>query len=107
MADYDEVQRFIFDYAHFSGLYADNLEAITTRYPFLDTTRMTKEIIELNYNEYKEALLQICSEGRRLGMVQNYGSWNDPPNPRTKWTTSPAPTVAPRYHYSPPAPSRL
>ena len=53
------------------------------------------EIVRTNYEEYKEALLQIFHEANYQQMIDSYGRWHYPAE--ATWNQTTSPPVRPDY----------
>ena len=72
-----------------------SLEQLVHDYNLPSFRPLDMEIVRANYEEYKEALLQIFHEANYQSMIDSYGRWHYPE--QATWNQTMSPPVRPDY----------
>ena len=70
-----------------------SLEQLVHDYNIPSFRPLDMEIVRANYDEYKEALLQIFHEANYKNMIDSYGRWHYPE--QATWNQTMSPPVRP------------
>ena len=72
-----------------------SLEQLVHDYIIPPFRPLDMEVVRANYDEYKEALLQIFIEASYHGMIESYGRWHYPE--QATWNQTMTPRVRPDF----------
>ena len=72
-----------------------SLEQLARDYRIPAFRQLDMEVVRGNYNEYKEARVQIFIEANHHSMVESYGRWHYPA--QAEWNQTMIPPVRPDY----------
>ena len=74
---------------------SESLEHLVRDYRIPAFRQLDMEVVRGNYDEYKEALLQIFIEASHHNMVESYGRWHYPA--QAAWNQTVTPPVRPDF----------
>ena len=93
--DYLSLKSRILEIIHTMG--TSTREQLVHHYSLPLNRPLDMDTAEYNYEEYKEALLQVFAEAHYRGMGDEYGRWHYPQE--AEWRTTTFPPVRPDYQF--------